>query len=113
MRSRAWPAFSLTGRREGALFLALAACVRRLASRVAGGDGYCGKRSSQVPCEFVAHTFDLVGGVRFRVSCAGVTEGERGPAKLEMVASALVVTGAAALVAAWAARVPLPRVSIC
>ena len=105
--------FSLTGRREGAQFLVLAVCVRRLASCIAGGDGYCGKRSSQVPCEFVAHTFDLVDGVGllFRVSCVGVTEGERGPARLEMVASTLAVTGAVALVAVVAAGVPPPHVS--
>ena len=39
------------------------------------------------------------GRKRFRVSCVGVTEGERCPAMIEMVASALVATDCVGLVA--------------
>ena len=49
----------------------------------------------------------------FRISSVGVTEGERGPAMLELVASALVVTGAEALVAGVAAGRSPPPVSSC
>ena len=112
VRPLAWPAHSLMGRRGGAQGACAAQRWQRLLKKcMAGGVVCCEMRSSLGPIRMLAALRCRGDGriLVFRVSSVGVAEGERGPAMRVIVASTLVVTGVAALVAGGAtgARPPL------